>query len=240
MPPEQSYAAARALHETRVREGWRPLGRKIGFTNRTLWKKYGVDRPMWAPIYAHTVHEVSGPCAQIALGQFVQPRIEPEVVFGLMGPVPVTGSARDVLGAVEWIAAGFEVVQSHFPGWKFTAADCTAAFGLHACQVVGARVRLDDASRDRLAAILPRFEVGLHRGSEMVDRGLGSNVLDSPALALQHLAQVLTRQPQAPPLAGGEIITTGTLTDAWPVVPGSSWRSDYGNLGVPGLELHFT
>ena len=130
-----------------------------------------------------------------------------------------------MLGAVEWITAGFEIVQSHFPGWKFTAADCTAAFGLHACLIVGSTVPLDDPTRDRLVTDLATFEVALHQGSEVVDRGRGSNVLDSPALALQHLAQVLASQRESPPLAAGEIVTTGTLTDAWPVVPGPSWSS---------------
>ena len=51
----------------------------------------------------------------------------------------------------------------------------------------------------------------------MVDTGVGSNVLDSPVLALAHLANLLSTQSGSPPLAAGEVITTGTLTDAWPV-----------------------
>ncbi len=73
----------------------------------------------------------------------------------------------------------------------------------------------------------------------MVDRGVGANVLDSPALALRHLAQVLATQPQFPQLAAGEIVTTGTITDAWPVAAGQTWHSDYGALGLPGLTITF-
>jgi 2-keto-4-pentenoate hydratase len=40
-------------------------------------------------------------------------------------------------------------------------------------------------------------------------------------------------------LAEGEIITTGTLTDAWPVRVGETWRSDYGSLGLDGLTVTF-
>ena len=32
-------------------------------------------------------------------------------------------------------------------------------------------------------------------------------------------------------------VTTGTVTDAWPVAPGEAWSSDYGTLGMPGLVL---
>ena len=73
----------------------------------------------------------------------------------------------------------------------------------------------------------------------MIDTGVGANVLDSPALALAHLARVLAGQPQFPPLAAGEIVTTGTITDAWPVAPGETWTSDYGALGLPGITLTF-
>jgi 2-oxo-3-hexenedioate decarboxylase len=142
-----------------------------------------------------------------------------------------------VLGSVEWIAAGFEIVQSHFPDWKFQAPDCTAAFGLHGALIVGPVKSLDDRERDRLAVILPDFEMTLHRGGEIVDRGRGSHTLDSPALALQHLARVPAVQPEAPPSRPGEVVTTGTLTDAWPVAAGTRWRSDYGTFGLHGIEL---
>ena len=178
--------------------------------------------------------------ATFSLARTTEPRIEPEVVFGLRGAVTATGDARAVLEAVEWMAPGFEIVQSQFPEWKFTSADCTAAFGLHRALVVGTRVALDDAGRDRVAARLPSFEVALRRGDDVIERGVGANVLDSPALALDHLARVLARQPAMPPLAAGEIVTTGTLTDASPVRPGDTWSSDYGALAIPGIVLCFT
>jgi 2-oxo-3-hexenedioate decarboxylase len=234
-----AYAVLREVHARRATRGWRAVGRKIGFTNRTLWARYGVDRAMWAHVYAHTVHDAPEGRGTLALAGFVQPRIEPEVVFGLRGPVSVAGDGRTVLDAVEWIAAGFEVVQSHFPDWKFQAPDCTAAFGLHGALVVGPRTPLDESERDRLAGILGEFEATLYRGSDVVDRGRGSHTLDSPALALRHLARVLASQPEAPPLARGEIVTTGTLTDAWPVVAGTRWRADYGTLRLRGIDLRF-
>jgi 2-keto-4-pentenoate hydratase len=81
--------------------------------------------------------------------------------------------------------------------------------------------------------------VTLSRGDTVVDRGIGANVLDSPALALGHLARLLAGQPAFPPLAAGEIVTTGTVTDAWPVAAGETWSSDYGALGIEGLTVAF-
>jgi 2-oxo-3-hexenedioate decarboxylase len=235
-----AYEVLREIEARRVAGGWKPVGRKIGFTNRTIWPRYGVYLPMWAHVWERTVHHAAANRATLALAPFVQPRIEPEVVFGLKAPVPVTDDARAILASVEWIAPGFEIVQSHFPDWKFGAADCTAAFGLHGALVVGTPLPVTDATCAPLAALLATFRLTLSRGGAVIDAGVGANVLDSPALALAHLGSVLARQPQFPALAAGELVTTGTITDAWPVAPGETWSSDYGALGLPGLTLTFT
>jgi 2-oxo-3-hexenedioate decarboxylase len=234
------YAVLLDIEQRRRAQGWRALGRKIGFTNRTIWPRYGVYQPMWAHVWSNTVHFAADGNASLPLASFVQPRIEPEVVFKLRAPVPVTDDPLALLAAVEWVAPGFEIVQSHFPDWKFKAPDCTAACGLHGALVVGPPVALDDAQRTRLAAALPTCTVTLSRGGKVIDRGVGANVLDSPALALGHLARLLAGQPDQPPLAAGEIVTTGTITDAWPVAAGEIWSSDYGALGLSGLTLQFT
>jgi 2-oxo-3-hexenedioate decarboxylase len=73
----------------------------------------------------------------------------------------------------------------------------------------------------------------LSSGVAQVETGRGSNVLGSPLRALMHLRDLLATQPQFPALAAGEIVTTGTLTDAWPCRPGETWHADYGELGLP-------
>ena len=234
---ERGYEALAALHERRIAQGWRAVGRKIGFTNRTIWPRYGVYRPMWSMVWDRTLVHAPGGAVSLDVAGLHEPRIEPEVVFGLAAPLPATGDARAVLDAVAWIAAGFEIVHSVFPGWKFKAPDCTAAFGLHGRLVVGPPTVLEPDQRDAMAAVLPTFKATLRRHGAVVDSGVGSNVLDGPAHALLHLRDVLASQPAFPPLAAGEIVTTGTLTDAWPVAAGDVWTSDYGVLPVRGLAL---
>ena len=234
-----AYDVLREVESHRIAQGWRPVGRKIGFTNRTIWPRYGVYQPMGARVWSHTVQYAKSELAIQSLAGFVQPRIEPEVVFKLAAPVAAGADARTVLAATEWIAPGFEIVQSHFPEWKFAAADCTAAFGLHAALTVGEPYPIDAANRESIVAALSEFRVTLRRAAVVIDTGVGANVLDSPALAVAHLANVLARYPQHPPLEAGEIVTTGTITDAWPVAPGESWSSDYGELPLRGFTLEF-
>jgi 2-oxo-3-hexenedioate decarboxylase len=235
----RAYDVLAEIERRRRARGWRPVGRKIGFTNRRLWERYTVDRPMWAHVWATTVHRADAGRAELALTGLVQPRIEPEVVFGLRAPVPPSDDVEEVLRAVEWIAPGFEIVQSHYPGWKFTAADCTAAFGLHGALIVGAPLAVTEENRRTLTARLATFELTLRRNGSVAERGTGANVLGSPALSLAYLARILADQPQFPALQPGELVTTGTLTDAWPIAAGETWSSDYGALGIAGLECTF-
>jgi 2-oxo-3-hexenedioate decarboxylase len=235
-----AYEVLERIAEERRARGWSTAGRKIGFTNRTIWARYGVSAPMWAHMWDRTVHFAKDDHGSVLLGSFVQPRIEPEIVFRLLAPPPLTEDTEEILSCVEWVAAGFEIVQCPFADWRFAAADCTAAFGLHGALVVGTPVALTNESRVRMAQSLAHFEVTLSSGGSIVDTGTGANVLGSPALALAHLARTVAGQERVAPLAGGEVITTGTLTDAWPVTAGETWDSDYGSLGVHGLTVVFS
>lgn len=232
-----AYRVLHELHARRAAQGQVAIGRKIGFTNRTIWARYGVDRPMWSHVWDRTVTFAAGGVAVVALDGLMEPRIEPEVVFKLRAPLPPGDDPASLLHAVEWIAPGFEIVHSVFPGWRFGAADCTAAFGLHGRLAVGSPLVVNDSNRATLAQALPGFAVELRRGETLVETGRGENVLGSPALALAHLRDLLSTQSLAPPLAAGEIVTTGTLTDAWPVACGETWTSNYGTLGIGGLRV---
>ena len=161
-------------------------------------------------------------------------------MFGLGASLLATDDAEEILSSVEWMAAGFEIVQCPFPGWRFAAADCTAAFGLHGALVVGTPVAVDSHARTAIAKTLATFTATLSRDGSVVEQGTGANVLGSPALALGYLARTVAEQPQLAPPTRGQVVTTGTLTDALPVKPGERWTSDYDALGVDGLAVTFT
>jgi 2-keto-4-pentenoate hydratase len=68
---------------------------------------------------------------------------------------------------------------------------------------------------------------------------VGANVLDSPLFALAHLVELLAIQPEFDQLHAGEIVSTGTLTDAHPVKPGETWSTVFEGLPLPGLKVTF-
>src|SRR5574341_123995 len=232
LTPESGYGAARALHQHRLAAGWRPVGRKIGFTNRTLWARYGVFEPMWGMVYDRTLIRAVENRASVDLAGLAQPRIEPEICFKLKKQ-PQTSAGSELISSIEWMAHSVEIVQCHHPDWKVTIADCTADNGLHGRLVVGDAVAMKDAEK------LPSVQVRLYKGERLVDQGVGANVLGSPLLALGHLVDLLKKQSGAPPLRAGEIITTGVLTDAHPVAAGEIWRTEIAGLPIQGLSVSF-
>jgi 2-keto-4-pentenoate hydratase len=235
MTPEQGYAAAGALHEQRLRQGWRPVGRKIGFTNRTIWPLYGVYEPIWGTVYEQTLIRAEADGATISLAGLSQPRIEPEVCFKLKG-TPRCSRPDELLSCLEWVAHSVEIVQCGQPGWKgVTAANSAAENGLHGRLIVGTPMPVPNHLRESL----PRIEVLLKKAETVVDRGVGENVLGSPLLALAYLVDVLAKQRKSPPLAAGEIVTTGTLTDAHPVAASESWSTEIRGLPLNGLKIIF-
>jgi len=48
--------------------------------------------------------------------------------------------------------------------------------------------------------------------------------------------KALRQCPGAPDVKAGDVITTGTWTDAWPLVAGQTWESRYDSL-LAGLKI---
>jgi 2-oxo-3-hexenedioate decarboxylase len=233
----RAYAVAASVHAARLARGEQAVGRKIGFTNRAMWDEYGVREPIWGFVYDTTLFRPRGGRAAAAIASFAAPRIEPEIVLHFKAPPPVTRDEAAILDCIDWIALGFEVVHSPFPGWKFKVADTVAANGLHGTLIVGDSVPV--ASIPDCAKRLREFRVALRKGDAVAAEGSGANVLDSPLLALAHLVDVLARLPQFPPLAAGEVVTTGTLTSALLVAPGETWSTTLSGIALPGLAITF-
>jgi 2-oxo-3-hexenedioate decarboxylase len=226
-PIDLATAYAIAALGADLRGGTR-VGRKIGFTNRTIWDRYGVHHPIWGWMYDDTV-KVHGPGdeATIDVSQFVQPRLEPEIVMRLARPVPAGATIEAAAAAVEWIAFGYEIVHTHFAGWLFQAADTVIDAALHGASRVG----VPHEPWPSMAADLASFSLTLHRDGAAIGEGRGEHVLGSPLHALVHLADVIGVVP------AGEIITTGTITNAVPIAAGERYHVEIVGLPVQPLAL---
>jgi 2-oxo-3-hexenedioate decarboxylase len=218
-----AYEVGRRLHALRVARGEQPVGWKIGFTNRTIWPRYDVYAPIWGPVWDTTAELLEGDEATLSIQGLSQPRLEPEIVFGFARAPRAGMTLAELQACLAWVAHGFEVVHTHFDAWKFTAADCLADFALHGRLRVGPRVPVEGwhTMADDLAAL----RVVLHRDGHRVDEGVGANVLDGPLHALRTWIDAMAQHTPHWQVRAGEFVTTGTITDAWPLEPGQRWQT---------------
>ena len=241
MSVEAAYDVSAEILRLRRAHGERPVGRKIGFTNRNIWAEYCVSRPIWNYVYDSTVRYAHDDAGAQSLKGALEPKIEPEIVLCLKSE-PRPGMGEEQLAeCIDWVAHGYEIVQSLYPGWKFQGADTVAAFGLHGVLIVGTPRQVGTGaglSRD-LAKEMRSFKISLFCDGQLRDSGAGANVLGSPLLALEHLVEVLAHQPDHHRLEPGEVITTGTLTAAWPIKTGETWHTAFTGLDLPGLTVRF-
>jgi 2-keto-4-pentenoate hydratase len=223
-----AYQSALAVRRLRQARGELPRGYKIGFTNRNIWPLYQVFGPIWGTVYDSSLRFCSGQAA-LDLSRCCQPRLEPEVVFGMKATPPVGASLEALFNCIDWVAPGFELVQSHAPLWKFSASMTVADGGLHSQLLVGRQTAIGDVAKSAndFNAVLSGCAVSLTKNGQEVEQGVGGNVLGGPLLALHYFLQELRQCPGAPDLLAGDVVTTGTWTDAWPVQPGDTWRADF-------------
>jgi 2-keto-4-pentenoate hydratase len=238
-----SYEIVKCLIDIRTAQGERMIGRKVGFTSRKIWSRYGVQdpiqAPIWTPMFEETVRFTEDNRGLQCLQGALQPRLGPELVFKLgRAPAP-DASVEELAHCIEWMAHAFEIVICPFPGWKFEMPDSIAAFGLHGSLIVGEPKVLSTGTRRNLAEVLAHASLSLSCGDELRSAGFGFDVLGSPLHALWHLHQLLNSQAQFAPLKAGEIITTGTWTDVCAIKAGETWTSAFSGVSLPGLTVSF-
>ena len=234
----EAYAVAERIAALREARGGRAVGWKIGFTNRSIWGRYGVHAPIWGPVWDSTAALLDGTDATLSLAGLSQPRLEPEIAFGF-ARAPVAGMSLDELRAcVGWVAHGFEVVHTHFADWRFTLPDTVADFALHGRLRIGPRVRVHDWPT--LAEDLSALQVELLCDGTVKDRGIGNVVLDGPLHAVQQWLAAMASASPAWHVAAGEFVTTGTITDAWPLRPGQHWQTTLSDNRFASLSLRTT
>ena len=233
----QAYTVAERVRELREQRGQRVVGRKIGFTNRAAQQAFGVSAPIWNYMFDTTVRDL-GASGSFALSGTCAARIEPEIVLHLASAPRAGMNEKDLAGCIDWVAHGYEIVDAIYPNWSFAATDAVAGYGVHAALLLGAKQPIAD-NRTQWAERLSTFTITLTSSDGVTRSGSGANVLDSPLTALKFLIDEVARYPQSRPLAAGEILTTGTLTDAMPVAAGQRWTTRLEGIALGGIAVEF-
>lgn len=237
---ETAYKVAARVRELREARGEKAVGRKLGFTNSGIWAEYGVYAPIWGYVYDTTVVDVDPRHHDFDISAVVEPRIEPEISLSFRDPPSADMTEFEIFECVDWVAHGFEVVQSIFPQWHFKAPDTVAAFGLHGALMLGPRHEITKANIDKWFRDMTNFRLVLMRNGIVIDKGEAKNVLGGPLSALRHAIGAIARDSRNPAVGAGEIVTTGTITRAFPMTPSETWETSFSGIEFEGHRLRLS
>ena len=169
---DTAYEVETLLKQFREAVGHKPVGRKVGYANKAMWRVLKVETLVWAHMYDDTVHYADNNYATLNIPHSRSLKIEPEIVFGLKQPV--TGAPSDAasaLASVDWLALGFEIIDCPFPDWKFQPSDFVASFGLHAALVVGEKIPVRPNTIVNLVDQLSAFKLRISKGGKLPESG---------------------------------------------------------------------
>jgi len=233
-----AYDIAGRIRDVREARGENPVGRKIGFTNEAIWGAFGISGPVWNYMFDSTVYDLEKIGGVFSLTGSPEPRIEPEIVFHLARAPQMGMSDDELFACVDWIAHGFEIVLSIFPGWKLKATDAVAGYCCHRALLLGKKHTVS-ANRARWQEELSHFTAELDNDRGVKKSGGAASVLGGPVQALGYLVKELSRFPACEPLRANELISTGTLTDAMPIAPNETWSSRLQDIALDDLQVRF-
>lgn len=206
---EEAYATQAALLSRRHARGERAVGLKLGFTSEAKMRQMGVDELIVGQL-TDAMQVADGDA--LALDALIHPRVEPEVAFLVGADVDLADPALDLAESIAGVAAGLEIIDSRYDGFRFdlprVVADNTSA----ARFVVGPWRGLDEVDLDDRA-------VTMRIDGEVVASGTTAAILGHPLRTLPRLAALGRRFGLQ--LPAGSVVLAGAATEAVALRPGT-------------------
>ena len=224
---DDAYAIQNAIRQSKVDAGARIAGLKAGLTSKAKMKQMGVEEPVFGFLCDYGAYPDGG---EIAMDQFIAPRIEAEIAFvtnaELAGPGCHLGQ---VLAATEFVMPAVEILDSRYENFRFdlisVVADNTSAAGF----VTGGRARqVGDVDLRTLGLVV-------EKNGKVVEVGAGAAVLGHPAESVAVLANSLARRDEVIP--AGTFIMTGGITAAISVERGDNIAVRFQDLGSVSMRF---
>jgi 2-keto-4-pentenoate hydratase len=223
---QDAYAIQQQLVRRQREAGRAVVGRKVGLTSKAMQDALGVDQPDFGLLFADMLLPDG---AQLGTGDFIAPRVEPEIAFRLGRDLRGPGiDADDVRAAVDAVYPSLEIIDSRIADWKITLVDTIADNASCGAFVLGAAVDWADID---LAAV----ECALSVDGTVVETGLGAAVLGHPFNAVAWLANTLAELGEH--ISAGDVVLPGSCTRAVPATAGSEVLADFGPLGTVSVSV---
>lgn len=209
--------------------GEKVVGKKVGATSKVVQQLFDVPEPDFG-FLTDAMQYPDDSAISLSRCGLIQPRVEGEIVFKLKADLTGPGVTREaVLAATEWVAPGFEIVDSRIDDWQIRMADTVADNASCGLFIVGERrTPPDDVD-------LASLRMELCRNGEPAGSGIGAALQGHPAESVAWLANTLCEM--GIPLRAGELVLSGSMDHLTPVRVGDRLALEIDILG--GCSVRF-
>ncbi len=218
---EDAYTVQDRVLATRITQGERVVGYKVGCTSTAIRQQFGVHEPICGRLLEPHVHRGS---EGLPWSRYFQPAVEPEFVLTVARDFPDGIAADQPLDdAIASVAPGIEIHNFHFWCGESTLQELIASNGIHAALVVG-------EARPVPAGFTWEMEgVGLFKNGQLADSGIGAEIMGNPLTSLRWLINHLHRRGQV--LRAGDLVIPGSPVELVSVAPGDTVTAAFTRLG---------
>jgi 2-keto-4-pentenoate hydratase len=233
-----AYEVQRVVAATRVAEGGRVVGRKVGLTSPVVQRQFGVDQPDFGVLFEDMLVPSGG---EVDWSRLISPKAEAEIAFVLgadldgfgAGASPDTGVGEAdrvaVAAAVDYAVAALEIVDSRVADWDITITDTVADNASSGLFVLGDR-------RVPLSEFAPiEVTMSLAKDGVLVSSGEGAACLGDPLNALVWVARMAASL--GAPLRAGDVVLSGALGAMVTVEPGNEITAELSVLGAVSVTF---
>lgn len=223
---EDAYEIQRLWAESRIAQGARIAGHKIGLTSRAMQMASKITEPDYGRILDDALFNDG---AQIPAGTFIKPRLEVELAFIMGADLEGPGvRVHDVMRATEFVTPALEIIdyRTEVPREITDTIADNAAFG--AIVLGGRTVRPFDIDVRWVGATLSKNGI-------IEESGVSAAIMGHPAAGIAWLVNKL--HAVGGKLEKGQIVLGGSFTRPVDIASGDVIQADYGPLGAIGVSF---
>jgi 2-keto-4-pentenoate hydratase len=222
----QAYEVQDEFLATRVRQGAKVVGWKVGCTSAAIRHQFGLSQAISGKL---TEPEIFRSGDRLPSSSFVDCAVEPELVFRLGADLAGDVHEEEILGALECVCAGIELHNYRFWYGRPTSQELIASNGIHAGLV-----------RQEMLPIplfwdLTSEEVSLLVNGHVKASGRCSEIMGGPLRSLKWLAKHAAERGQK--LRAGELLIPGSAVELVRVGAGDRIEARFASLPSCFVEI---
>lgn len=218
---EEAYAVQERFLATRLIQGERAVGYKVGCTSPAIRAQFGLSEPICGRLMFPRVYTDA---AKLEINDYVDCALEPELVFHIGSELDGNNLETSHLRkAIVAVSPGIEVHNYRFWYGKPSSQELIASNGIHAALVVGRKYELP-ADLDLLQERTTLFVNGEEKAT-----GIGREIMGGPLESLRWLLTRLCSRNQS--LSAGDLVIPGSAAKLVTVSNGDVAEARFTHFG---------